>query len=120
MENVVARYRRVMLGKFTADALCGYAWRPPCSPMGRLASPSAPAPPWSTWPSLSRAVHERMYPPAFPGFGWFWCVVDTRNRTDWRFELDSVAADKRTITHNAWLRREPSGYLATWLEHVQR
>src|SRR5215470_5719108 len=32
----------------TADALCRRAWRPPCSPMGRLASPSAPAPPWSS------------------------------------------------------------------------
>jgi len=29
-------YRRVMPGKFTADALCRRAWRPPCSPMGRL------------------------------------------------------------------------------------
>ena len=48
MENVVARYRRVMPGKFTADALCRRAWRPPCSRMGRLASPSAPAPPWSS------------------------------------------------------------------------
>ena len=38
----------VMLGKFAADALCLRAWRPPCSPMGRLASPSAPAPPWSS------------------------------------------------------------------------
>ena len=36
-----------MLGKFTADALCRRAWRPPCSPMGRLASPFAPAPSWS-------------------------------------------------------------------------
>src|SRR6516164_1023893 len=42
------RYRRVMLGRFSADALCRRAWRPPCSPMGRLASPSAPAPPWSS------------------------------------------------------------------------
>jgi len=48
MENVVTRYRRVMLGKFTADALCPRAWRPPCSPTGRLALPSAPAPPWSS------------------------------------------------------------------------
>src|SRR5215475_13921703 len=43
-----ARYWQVTLGKFTADALCRHAWRPPCSPMGRLASPSAPAPPWSS------------------------------------------------------------------------
>jgi hypothetical protein len=34
MENVVARYRRVILGKFTADALCRRVWRPPCSPIG--------------------------------------------------------------------------------------
>ena len=45
MQSVVATYRRVMRPKSTADALCRRAWRPPCSPLGRLASPCARLPP---------------------------------------------------------------------------
>ena len=37
-----------MVGKVSADALCGRAWRQPCSLMGRLASPSGPGLPWSS------------------------------------------------------------------------